>query len=505
MIHKLQFTLSAFIITTSLFAQQINNIKDLRPVSGSGVRNVSCNFSNDFYFAGNESQSAFLEVFSTNENLEMSKRIGAPNVRGVEGLYSTDNYLYIYTREQGNIMDLYRSEAGNNDDELIVSLENSIVQSFVFNSGLVFITEDNQENKNVFYISDDSDEVISVLENVNLGQYDFDVTNHGEYIILSPLDDRDYEEGITFFNTIIKQVQNDLLISQCNDVRYAYGFGEHIVYSCMGDYYVTNVATGDVALLDIDGRDALRQLISNNLFFDTKNHILIEPQEGDDIFYSISKDDLGVEILCDKTRSKVNLYDQNGLIYFNEKDESGVRHLFQNDGTLASKKEIVYEEENFFIRKGAVLNGIPHFIVKQGSSFSDEYIVSIDPSDELKAIAQINTSVNDPVLEVLGDHIVFINEANNLGVELYSLSYVGSSVEDNNIQDLSVYPNPSSGILNLGIDESEIVTIDVLNTTGQRAEFTLDGNVLSITQAGFHTVQIKTRSAKYGASVVITE
>jgi hypothetical protein len=502
--YKLLLTLAILSISVSLFAQQINIIKDLRPGTGSGVLDASCTYNGEFYFAGNEASSAFIEMFSVDEELNITKAIGAPNVRGVEALYPTNNYIYIYTRELGNIRELYRSASGTGNEELLLELESSFVQGFSFKDGFVFVTEDNQENKTVYYISDDSDDVITVLEDVNLGQYDFDVTNHGEYVILSPLDDGDYEGGVTFFNTTTKQVQNDFLISQCEDIRYAYGFGDHIVYSCTGDYYVTNVLTGDVAILNIDGRDALRPGAKDEVIFESETNIYIRPQEGDGDFFAIDKIDLSANLLSTKSSSIVDLLAENGMIYYTEKISSSKSRLYQFDELLSDKIEILYEEDLFILNKGVVLNNTVHFIARHFSNFTS-HLVSLNTNDELEALMQIKNIPYDNVLTVLGNNIVFIHLTTSLGMELYSLSYVGSSVEDNHVQDLSVYPNPSSGVVNLGIDKSEVVNIEVINITGQRAEFTLDGNILSIKQPGFYTVQLITKSTRYAASVLIAD
>ncbi|MFT4536186.1 MAG: hypothetical protein ACJA1A_000234 [Saprospiraceae bacterium] len=287
-LKKLQFTLTALLITT-LFALQLNIVIGLDPGFGTGFRNTSCTFSNNFYFAGVDAAPGFVKVFALDEDLEIMKKVGSPFVRGAEDVFCTNNFVNIYNREASSVRDLYRSASGSNDADLIVSLENSIVQSFVFKDGVVIVTEDNQQHNDVFYISDISDEVMLVLLGVNLGQYDFDVTNHGEYIVLSPLDDGEYEGGVTFFNTTTKQVQNNLLSSQCDGIRYAYGFGNHIVYSCTGDYYITNVLTGNVAILDIDGRDELRPGVKDEIIFESDMHIFVRPQDGDGDFLQLTK------------------------------------------------------------------------------------------------------------------------------------------------------------------------------------------------------------------------
>ncbi|MFT6334164.1 MAG: hypothetical protein ACJATI_000896 [Halioglobus sp.] len=503
--YRYLLALTTLLIAANCFSQEINIVKDLDPGFGTGFLNTSCNFSGDLYFAGVDDGPAYVEVFSLDEDLEITKKVGSPLVRGAEDVFCTDNFVYIYNREAPSVRDLYRSAGGNNDAELIVSLESSIVQSFGFNDGVVIVTEDNQENKTVYYISDDSDDVITVLEDVNLGQYDFDVTNHGEYVILSPLDDGDYEGGVTFFNTTTKQVQNDFLISQCEDIRYAYGFRDHIVYSCTGDYYVTNVLTGDVAILDIDGRDALRPGIKSEVIFESDTHVFIRPQEGDGDFIAIDKNDLSTNILSDKSSSVVNLIAENGQIYFTEKGSFTDTQLFQLDAALDQEKiEIKYTESAFSLLNGAVLNNDVHFIISHSGNFT-EHLCSINTNDELINFTELKYSPYNSVLEVVGDNLIFIHNENNLGIELYSLSYLGSSVEDNHVQDLSVYPNPSSGVLNLGVDKSEVVNIEVINITGQRAEFTLDGNILSISRPGFYTVQLITKSTRYAASVLIAD
>ena len=504
LLKKLQFTIVAVIVTTTLFAQEINIVKDLDPGFGTGFRNSSCNFSGDLYFVGVDAGPGFSEVFSLDEDLEITKKIGSPLVRGAEDVFCTDKFVYIYNREIPSVRDLYRSAGGSNDVKLIVSLESSIVQSFGFNDGVAIVTEDIQQNKNVFYISDDSDEVTPILENVNLGQYGFDVTSHGDYVVLSPIDDGGYEGGVTFFNTATKQLQNDLLSSQCDDIRYAYGFGEHIVYSCTGDYYVTNVQTGNAAILDIDGRDALRFGVKSEVIFESESYIFIRPVEGNGDFFAIDKNDLSTNILSDKSSSIVNLIAENGQIYFTEKGSFTDTQLFQLDAKLEQEKiEITYTESAFSLLNGAVLNNDVHFIISHSGNFS-EHMCSINPSNELINFKELKYSPYDAVLEVIGDNLIFIHNENSLGIELYSLSYIGTSVEDSNVQDLSVYPNPSSGILTLGLNKSEIVTIDVLSSTGQRAGFALYGNELTIAQPGYYTVQIKTRTSRYVASVVIT-
>jgi hypothetical protein len=117
--------------------------------------------------------------------------------------------------------------------------------------------------------------------------------------------------------------------------------------------------------------------------------------------------------------------------------------LFQLDAALDQEKiEIAYTESAFSLLNGAVLKNDVHFIVSHSANFT-EHLCGVNTNSELINFKELRYGPYDSVLEVVGDNLIFIHEENSLGIELYFISYEGTSVKENNIiiQDLSLFPN----------------------------------------------------------------
>ncbi len=499
---KITITFVFLFLLSNGFCQSIEIISDLRPGNDSGYLDASCIQDGELHFIGEDGGPSFHEVFSLDTEGGIQKIAMSPDVRGAEIIHCTNQRTYIYNREAPFIRDLYRYSS--NSLTKVHSFDNDIVQSFEFDNGVVFIEEDSDMNKTVSYFSDDSNQRFVIAENINLGQHDFDVTSTNNFVLLSPLDDEYFDEGVIIYNSSSKQIDTDLLGDECEVVRYAYGFDDHVVYSCDGNYFIKNHIANQAVMLEIDGDDPLRVIETNVVFLETDNHIFIEPQLGDDEFFAISKQDLSIELLSDHVGGKVSLYEENGLIYFMEIDAAGKFHLFESDGSIESRKEIVYGEEKFSIRRGAILDGRVHFIISQGTGFQNDFLVRINENNELEVLHQLFYSSYSPLLERIGNKLVFPHNENGSGIELYSLSYIDTSTDDHNHEKINLYPNPSRGYIKIPDLDEEIEEIYVISMLGQKiplekfdSEIRVNGN-----GNGYYNIIIQTLNSVYSSKIL---
>jgi len=225
-------------ISSTAYAQNVEIVKDLRPGPLTGFLQSFSSYNGELFFTGTDEGPAFNEVFSVNEDLTITKRLSANTIRGASIIESTEDYLYIYNREGTQDRELYRSTGSNNSLNLIVEFDNDINQSTSLSNGVVFIEEDQERNKKVHYISDDASSSAVIIEEINLGQYDLEITETESHIVLSPFDYDDYEGGVIAFDKASSTLDSNYLNNLCLDIKYAYGFGSQLLYSCGDEYFI---------------------------------------------------------------------------------------------------------------------------------------------------------------------------------------------------------------------------------------------------------------------------
>ena len=500
--------LTIFVIQSCLIiglSQTIDLVQDLNPGPNSGYLEVACIQNDELHFIGRDEVPKYNEVFSLNSEGIIQKIAMSPDVDGAQIVLCTNQYTYIYNRGALS-RDLYRHSS--NSLKKIHSFNNNIEKSYEFENGVVFVEEDIDKNKTILYFDDNSDQAFTLLENVNLGFSDFDITQSNEYIILSPLNDTNYDGGVTIYNTISKQIDTTLLGNECEFVRYAIGFENHIVYSCEGEYFARNIITNQAVTLEINGVFPIRSFTFLKLYLETADYIFLAPQHEGDKFFSISKEDLSIALLSEDVGGGLDLFEKNDLVYFIESN-SIVYHLFQTSGTIESRKEIKYSKTSFEISRGAYLNGKLHFIINNYDPGSHENVLArLNEDDEIEIIKQLFYESFNPLLERIGDKLIFGDNENDTGVELYALSYTDTNVSNINHSKIDLYPNPSNGYVSIPKLDSEIQDIIVVSTLGQCIPFEKIGNTdsyqeLRINGEGLFQIIFKTSKSVYSSLVYV--
>ncbi|MDD3860195.1 MAG: T9SS type A sorting domain-containing protein, partial [Bacteroidales bacterium] len=106
----------------------------------------------------------------------------------------------------------------------------------------------------------------------------------------------------------------------------------------------------------------------------------------------------------------------------------------------------------------------------------------------------------------LGDHTfsVTVTSTNDCVAEDEILITVipGAGVDSNNIKSISIYPNPSQGIINIA--GNDIISIDIYDNLGKHVLSTIDREIdLSYLAKGIYTIKISTKENSVNSKLIL--
>jgi hypothetical protein len=292
-----------------------------------------------------------------------------------------------------------------------------IDQKFSMKEGAIYVDEEgnNTNNKTIYYFEEGKEPSI-IISDINLGDSDFHITEIANYIIISPVNDEFYDDGVILYNKDTQQLDNTFFVNICSEARYAYGFESILIYSCEDTYFAYDLASQESVALNIQGDNGIDNYLENEKFIFLYNQL--------EDLVAIRKNTLQIEELSNSVTSVVDLSDESGFIYFTEGNSTIGDILFKCNGSLESKQEIKYLDGALRVKSGAVLMGRTHLVASQSenSGFINGFIGVIE-EDELVPIRSISQGSPVNLFETLGSAIVFTTSNFSFGTDFYSLKY----------------------------------------------------------------------------------
>jgi len=163
----------------------------------------------------------------------------------------------------------------------------------------------------------------------------------------------------------------------------------------------------------------------------------------------------------------------NGVVYFIANDESSGRELWKTNGTESGTvmvKDIYQGSENSSTPEYLIShNDTLYFVADDGSTGrevwkSDGTLVGTQMVDD-----QLGMDFEPMYLTSLGNDILFTAFEPGSGVELWKIGGASqTSIADNELQELLVYPNPTSGQVHVNLlSVKPDLTIIVINSLGE--------------------------------------
>jgi len=224
------------------------------------------------------------------------------------------------------------------------------------------------------------------------------------------------------------------------------------------------------------------------------NSIYFFPERGTGTrFLVISKEDYSTELIGERIREVSNLLDVNGKIYYTESTGPGSidTYFLEFDHSTKDVSEISIPEnielEDVVLHDGK-LHVLAQFVEDVFSNSITNYLSVITPDgnlDTIKSLAEYAFRF-DPILSSIGDNLIFADGTDEVGIELYALSYGGVNVEDQITQSISIYPNPSTyGKFYFG---EKVKYLKVLDIQGKVIKEAKAVNQIKIDQSGIFVI-----------------
>ncbi|MFT6334159.1 MAG: hypothetical protein ACJATI_000891 [Halioglobus sp.] len=489
-------TFLLILLAAECFGQSIDLIKDLNPGFSGGYFGDATLADDKLYFIGDDS---FREIYFVNSELEIKKALGSPTVRIARDLAATNNNLYIHDLDGGSNAEIIRYNLTSQANQSILVVNDKIEQKQALSEGVIFVEEnENTKDKKVYYIEDGASPEV-VIEEINLGQWDLEITESGDYVIFSPMNYSDYDGGVVVYNKLTKQLDSTLFNGLCDNMRYAYGFDNFLIYSCDNNYFIRDLISEENIDLPFTSWESIREKKITDNYIVNSEYIILMPQQNDDLI-TINKNNLSINVLSEDFKSVIDLHDESGLIYFTEDDYFGSSKLYKSDGTTNLKEELNFSDESIRLKNGAMLNGKAHFVVSYsaGNGFDSDYISILEEND-LVLFREVSQGAERPtVFETFGSVILFTSEEPGVGLEFHTLKYPVAT-SNTILKDDMFFPSITiDGLIRTNLDSD--FRFDLIGMTGVLLRNNISDSEISLPYTG--TFFINAKNTKNGEKFV---
>jgi ELWxxDGT repeat protein len=214
------------------------------------------------------------------------------------------------------------------------------------------------------------------------------------------------------------------------------------------------------------------------------------------------------------------LTDVNNILYFSANNGTNGVELWKSDGTEAGTIMVKDTQSG---SDSSSITGIENFegtvIISLGDNNQNRELWKSDGSEAGTVLLQdINPSTeqygngSNPQNFYVGNNILYFSADNGMiGSELWKLDQASLSLEKENLKQptwVNLYPNPSSGVLNINVENQQIESVKIFNLTGKevmqlsaKSKLTETINISQLS-SGVYLIQLKTKTNVFSRKII---
>lgn len=478
-------------------------LKDINP--GPGYSNPSnfILFNNEVYFSAStkEKGTELWKTDGTENGTTLLKDINpdTENGLGSSNFVVLNNKIYFFANDGTSGMELWETDGTEANTKLVVDINGTNVSSInnaeliVLNNELFFAANNGTSNVEIWK-SDGTASGTVLLKDIN--------TNGGSY----PRNLNIHSYTNTLFFTAYNGSETNLWKSDGTTANTS---------------LITNLKSPSNFTLsgtrDIGGRGASEIIYNTELFFTANN-----PNVGTELYaITYSGTIQNVHNINPGTGHSypTNLTDVNGKLYFTAYDGTNGYELWKANGVASAEmvKDIESGSSNSNISSIGNIGDVVFFGAgdnsqnkelwkSDGTAEGTVLFQDINPST-----AQYGNGSNPSNFFASNDVLYFSANNGTVGSELFKLEQSALSVEKNELNSLvefSVYPNPTSSILNLKIENQQIKEVKIYNLMGKEvlknsSKLSEKENInISHLSSGMYLLQVKTDANTFTKKII---
>jgi ELWxxDGT repeat protein len=211
------------------------------------------------------------------------------------------------------------------------------------------------------------------------------------------------------------------------------------------------------------------------------------------------------------------LTDHKGELYFVANDGINGNELWKSDGTSSGTVLVknIGPGSNSVYMTGLISFGNKLVFGAGESSSSKELWVSDGTENGTKMLQEINPSIEQfssgsrpQNFFVSNNRLYFSANDGTIGNELFMLEEAALSTEEeliNQLSKVSLYPNPTSNILNIKVDNQQIQSVKIFNLLGKEVmQSFIKNNSIDVSRLskGMYVFQIKTDKNSFSRKII---